>query len=335
MQMAMNPNAERYYESAQALRLPVAADPLTEGFHIMLGGKNYYFFRAITPLNNATSAVLVANKYASNSILRKAGIPVPSSAFLESSKNTPEWLAQQIAHLKYPMVVKPMMWTGKGRDVVCNIPDFNTLIAQCDKLGKAYPYLLIEEFHVNPKAYRVFIFRNKILDIIERVQPHVVADGIHRIQDLIKLENEHRKNTAYYLAPIEIGFEANRALEQQKYTLDSIPSKDKIVILGYTNNASRGGNILACSEKLCDENIKIFRKIVKTLNLEVAGIDFQCKDLQSPLTETNGVIIEVNHCPSVRIHEDGIKGSQRAVTKEILKALILRHPFDYINKLLK
>lgn len=331
--MAMNPNTQAYFDSAKKLRLTVVEEPVFEGFTMHLGRHRYHFFQALTPCNNCTSTFVAANKFTANSLLRNAGIPVPKSTYIAAEDFSYDVLAKLITDFKFPLVLKPLSWTGQGIDVICNIPDMYHLSQECEKLVKKYPHVMIEEFHGGLYAFRVLVFKNKILDIIERYPARIVGDGTHTVSALIESENEKRKAISSFLLPITLDFEAMQCLKKLGYTEYSVPREQETVVLGYTSNASRGGTIKAYKREICNENIEMVFNIMQLLNLDLAGIDIECKTLEEPIGLNNGVVLEVNHCPSLRIHEEGVAGTEKKVSLIVMRSFIWKHPFSYILQL--
>ena len=83
------------------------------------------------------------------------------------------------------------------------------------------------------------------------------------------------------------------------------------------------------------ENKNIILKAVKALDLELAGIDIECQDIQIPIPQSKGGILEANHAPSIRIHEDGMGGKENFVSMKIMRSFIYKHPFSYIISLFR
>lgn len=322
-------NSRLYFDSALKLKLPVSECRDIFGFQLALGKYNYYFFDKNVPNNNASSSLLVGDKYCANAILSKHNIPVPKATQLLGEDFSHENLTAVISDFKFPLVLKPTLYTSMGKDVICNITDYSTLYTLCEKLFKGYACLSIEEYHGNLQDYRILIFKNKIIDVVERYPPRVIGDGMLTIEQLVEKANEMRKQTSNIYLPIKFDHEAQVSLLSQGLTKESIPNPRQTVVLGYTCNTSRGGTIRAGSMKMCKENKALFLKTVKVLNLEFAGLDICCKSLLEPL-QGNGVIIEVNASPSVRIHEDGLGGAKKKVTYTVMKSYIYKHPILYL-----
>ncbi|MBS0285802.1 MAG: UDP-N-acetylmuramyl peptide synthase [Proteobacteria bacterium] len=331
----MDPNSQWYYNSALKLRLPVAECEAIEGLKLTFGKKIYYFFDKATPNNNSTSSFMCTNKYWINNILRDAGIPVPKARLIDGSKYNIDTLVTIISELKFPLVVKPVLWSSKGIDVICCIPNIKELTKICDLLIKVYPFLLVEEYHANLTDYRVLIFNGKILDVIARYPAFVIGNGKNTIEELAHIKNIDRSNTSSLLQPILFDYETNFCLGNQGLTKESVPENDQRVQINYTCNSSRGGELKSQPITMHKENKKLFLNVAKTLGLSLVGLDVLCKDINQPLIPNGGVIIEANHAPSIRIHEEGIGGKPKQVTSIILKTYIYKHPFYYLLHLAK
>lgn len=323
----MDPNSKIYYNSATKLNLPVEECKELEGFILKLGSNNYYFYNKITPYNYTSSTTVSTDKFAMNAILKAANIPVPKARKIDSYSFTYDLLLATVSDLKFPLVVKPTLYTSFGQDVICNIRNMPLLFQQCEKLRKYHSLLSIEEYHGNLQDYRVLVFKNKIIAVTERFPSAVTGNGTDTIEELIKIENIKRSKLVDFLKPIQMDFEFEQSLLTQKLTKDSIPEKGRKIVLGYVCNCSRGGTIKYRSTKMCNENKKLFLKVANILNLELTGIDVACKSLDEPIIGTNGIIIEANPCPSVRIHNEN-------VTILIMKSFIYKHPIDYLVHLL-
>lgn len=326
----MDENTAYYYKSARNYFLPVKAIDEINGFILRLGKKNYFFRGRETPFNNLSSAKVALNKYCTNKLLQMAGIPVPMATALHRSEYENGLLDVVMADLKFPVVVKPTLG-GLGKDVLCNVQALEQLRTFLDAMFPVYEYLSIEEFHGGLKSYRVLVFNKRIIGVIYREPAYVLGNGQHSIRELIDLTNADRAKLNDILAPIVIDEECHFRLAEHGITLDYIPREREKIRLGYTSNASRGGSFTALkNNRICKENRKLMVRIAELLNLDLAGIDVECEDISVPLELSSGVILEVNHCPSIRIHENPPIGEPNPVSKKIIRKLIFRHPFSYL-----
>lgn len=333
MELAINKNAVCYYNSAEDLFLPVDLIYDIEGFALHLGDRHYFFRGGETPWNSSCSTNIATNKYCANRILNKAGIPVPKAIALHIDDFTNGHLENIISDLSFPLVIKPSKDGRLGKDVICNIPNLEQLKALLAKTFPRYEFLSIEEFHGNLNSYRVLVFNQKIIGIVQRFPAQVFGDGEQTITELVASANLKRREISDTLKPIVIDDECHIRLKQLGITPDYVPKCNEKVVLCYTCNATRGGTYVSLNTKICKKNRKLFINAARALNLNLAGVDVECADINVPIETSKGVIIEVNPSPSVRIHEHPMVGKPVRVTKKIVRGLIYRHPLSYLRVL--
>lgn len=331
----MKKNADRYYQSALHYHFPVKLRPELEGFVLHLARKNYFFIRSSTPFNNTNSSLIARNKYHTSKILQQAGLPVPLFVTLSKEYLAKHCLEDEIADLRFPLVAKPCLETSKGDDVLCNIKNIHQLRHHLTKLFERYHYANVEEYHGNLQSYRVLVFKRKVIGVVLRTSAAVEGDGEHTISELIEITNHQRAQESDILKPIMVDEECEISLTELGVTLDTIPKPGEIIRLGFTSNASRGGSYLSVGKTICRENKKLMLKAVRTLGLNLAGLDIECEDISVPIAQSKGVIIEVNNAPSIRIHEESPTGKPVDVTKIIMRSFMFRHPFSYAWHLLR
>lgn len=328
----MNKNTVLYYKSASYLKLPVTEIEEIVGFEIKLGKKRYFFRAGDAPFNCSSSLSIANNKYCTNKILEASGFPTPKAdAFNKDSlqEDNPE---DFIGDLKFPLVLKPTLGTALGQDVLCNIKTIYQLKAYMKKRFEKYSYLSVEEFHGNLNSYRVLVFFNKVIGVVQRYPAQVVGDGIHSIKELMAIDNIKREKLKdrVSLGPLNIEDEEYHIrLKELNMTFDTIPKDQETVVLCYACNSTRGGTMKSLGKKICRENALLLGKAARALNLDLVGFDVACEDILIPLEKSRGVIIEANHNPDVTIHESPMYGKPNLVTKKILKRLIWRHPIAY------
>jgi hypothetical protein len=122
------------------------------------------------------------------------------------------------------------------------------------ELLQKYTQIMLEN-QIIGENYRIFIFENKVMDVVERVKPIVIGDGIHSIQKLIELRNEKQKKDGNY--PTKYIHE--NTILKQGYQLDSIPPKNKKIVITNTINYHNGANPKRIPlEKIPKKNIHLF-----------------------------------------------------------------------------
>lgn len=280
-----------------------------------------------------SSSGIAADKYRTNKLLERAEIPVPNAVSLHIDEFNQNLTEDIIAELNFPLVIKPLLNGAQGKDVLCNIQTLEELLAHLERYFASYDHLMIEEFHGKLKSYRVLVFNRKVVGVVIRHPASIMGDGKHTVEELIKLTNTDRKKINDFLGPIVIDDECLIRLNELGIGVDYIPPSGKHIVLCYTSNATRGGTYASLGKQICEENRKLMIRVATVLNLGLAGIDVECADINKPMAGTTGVIIEVNHRPSVRIHELPISGTPHVVTKEIMRYFIFRHPWAYLRSL--
>lgn len=328
-------NAERYYKSSQTLFLPVKPVVEINGFELKLGSRHYLFRESETPFNNISSSNIAADKFCTNNLLRKKGIPVPSAVSIHISEFQQNKTEELIANLTFPLVIKPLLNGSQGKDVLCNIQSLEELLHFLTEYFAIYDRLLIEEFHGNLRSYRVLVFNWKVIGVVERFPASVLGDGKHNIKELVEITNIKRREISDFLGPIRLDDESTIKLRELGKNVEYVPTLGERIYLGYTSNATRGGTYESLEKQICRENSKLMIKVASVLNLGLAGIDLECTDINIPISKSSGVIIEVNHRPSIRIHELPLTGKPHLVTRTVMRYFIYRHPIGYLYSLYK
>ena len=158
-----------------------------------------------------------------------------------------------------------------------------------DNLNK-YNNIMLEEF-TEGNIYRVFIFNNKIIDIIKREKPYIVGNGYDSVEILINKRNQALIDEGFFETK-NIGFDY---IEKQGFTMRSIvPAHIKVYITNIANMYN--GAILERINisSIPHKNRALFLNVGKVLNINYYGIDYLSKDITSPYIEGEDVILEVN-----------------------------------------
>lgn len=303
-----------------------------DGFELNLHKHHYFFYGAEPPINSATSTRIGRHKYLANRLLEKAEIPVPKAVLVGKEELEQDAFSIHLRQLKFPLVVKPLN-ERQGNGVLCNIQNIDELRSALSQAFATYAVVIVEEFHANLLSYRVLVFNQKVIGVVLRHPSAVIGDGQHNINELITLTNKERKKINEFLGPITLDTEALICLKEQKLNQDYVPRVGEKVALGYTCNATRGGTYENINTRINKENRKLMIRVANTLNLKLVGIDVQCADINKPIRYGEGVIIEANEIPSIRIHELPMYGPANLVTRKIMRYFIYRHPLAYLCSL--
>lgn len=329
----MNPNIRILHHLAKKWGLPFKYHTDGDVLEITLAKKHYYFFRSRTFLNEGGGIYIAGNKYVANQVLEKSGFSVSKSTFFTNLDYQNKQLKELIGDLTFPLVAKPLKNTGRGTAVFSKIKDIQTLNIYLERFFRMYDAVVLEEFQGNLNEYRVVVLNNKVLAILSRTGASVIGDGIHTIEELISIKNEERLKQMQTLtiSPLVFDEEYQHCLDEVGLNLQHIPAKNKKIRLSYTANTGRGGDIYTCSTKINPQNTKTLIDSVHTLGLVYGGIDLLCEDLDKPFDEQRWIIIEINSCPDLSIHQIPNTGKNRPVAHLVLWELIKKHPFAYLK----
>ncbi len=326
----MNKVMELYFASSQELNLhPVAIEEIN-GFKISLGNKTFLFSNGNAPFNDAASASITYDKFFTNKLLEKSGLPVPrASACLRDDF---EQGKLDVSQLNFPLVTKPTYDSSCGEDVFCNIKDEEQLQSILKKNFEYYFCMSIEEYQPDLRSYRVLVLYGKVIGLVERIPAQVVGDGLHTIAELIELQNAKRKRLLHLLplGDLRIMDETVEIFNDLGVNEKTIPKQNEKIPLRYICNSTFGGSMKGLDlNSIHPKNAKLAALAAKALNLNFVGFDLICEDIGIPIENSRGYFIEANQNPDITIHENVTKGPATPVSKIVLKKLIHQNLFAY------
>ena len=253
--------------------------------------------------NTMDAIKLAKNKDATSTLLMKNNIPVPNFMIV-SIYDHPKEIYKKMRNnqkpIAFPIVLKPINGTF-GIDVFTNIDDINTLTSTLQYFKdskKRYKHVLLEE-QIEGDCYRIFIFNNKVIDVIKREKPFVIGNSTSRLGDLIEERNEQQKKDGFFITKNI----STLYLKKQGYTVDDVPKNgEKIFITDIINmhNGAQISRILL--EKIPQKNIDLFLKVNKVMDITCSGLDYLSNDITVEYDKNNSRILEVNGTPDTEIH---------------------------------
>jgi cyanophycin synthetase len=236
-------------------------------------------------------------------------------------------LLQEAEKIGYPVVLKPQCG-NKGQGVVLNIKNQKQLVNSYINLKKNQKDIILEKYFYG-RDYRVCVVNYKVVAVSLRIAPFVIGNGKDNLRTLIEILNkdplrgeDHEKA----LTKIKIDKELISCLSKRGFELDYIPKEDEKILLRENANLSTGGMAIDCTEEICEENIEYCINAAKTLGLDICGVDICSKDISTPLRENDGVVLEINAAPGIRMHHYPSEGKKRNVGKAILEMLYDENP---------
>lgn len=259
--------------------------------------KNNNLLKKYSTLNFNTneSHKTAKNKPLTNNILNKNNIPTPNHIIITKDnlfmfKDTSQY---------FPCVLKPVDGM-QGKDVYTHIDTQEEFDHIINKLIIKYDKIMLENL-VEGNNYRIFIFNDKVMDIIEREKPYIIGDGISNVDELIKRKNDDLvKRDLFTVKYID-----KKLIKSYGYNMNDIVKKNNKIFITNTVNFHNGANAKRIDiNKVNKKNIEIFIKAHKLIGLECSGVDYMSNDISVAYYKNKGQIIEVNDLVDTKIHID-------------------------------
>ncbi|MGZ4746562.1 MAG: cyanophycin synthetase [Oryzihumus sp.] len=318
--LAFGPSTAAILEEAVSRDIPWIR--LNEYSLVQLGqGVHAQRIRAtMTSMTGALAVDIAGDKELTTRLLASAGLPVPRSEAVRSVERAVA-VAERIG---YPVVVKPLDG-NHGRGVCLDLQDADAVreavpVAQ----GESRRGSVIVETFVTGRDYRCLIIGGRMQAIAERVPAHVLGDGEHTVAELVEITNsDPRRGVGHekVLTKLKVDDAAVDLVRSQGFGMDDVPPAGEMVKLALTGNMSTGGISVDRTFEAHPDNVEIAEEAARMIGLDVAGIDFICPDIASPVRETGGAICEVNAAPGFRMHTHPTVGEPQFIAKPVVDLL--------------
>lgn len=286
------------------------------GFYQIGYGKQGRMIEATIGANTSCiSTDIASDKMLTKELLIQQNIPVADGAKIYNAIS----LLKEGERIGYPLVIKPR-FGSKGNGVALNLKSDKELIKAYNYLKDIHNELMIERY-VEGNDYRVCVVNYNVVAVSLRIPPFIIGDGKNNIKNLIRILNSDSKRGYDHEKPltkIKIDDSLLKFLEKQNMNLLTIPERGKKIKLRENANLSTGGIAIDCTDKISEENKKICIRAAQTIGLDICGIDIKTTDIEKSLHE-NGVIMEINAAPGIRMHHYPTEGRVRDVGEAILK----------------
>lgn len=310
-------------DAAKEYSLPVMQLGDSDIYQIGYGKMSRVIEASIGNRTNCVSVDISCDKLLTKQLLQNQNIPVAEGNKVFNIIG----LLQEAERIGYPVVLKPQ-YGNKGKGVILNIKNQKQLIESYINLRKSENDIIIEKYFQG-KDYRVCVVNYKVVAVSLRLAPFVIGNGTDNLKRLIDILNEdplrgddHEKA----LTKIKIDSQLNACLSKRKLNLDYVPQNGEEILLRENANISTGGVAIDCTDEICQENIDCCINAAKTLGLDICGIDICTRNIKDPIKESNGIIMEINAAPGIRMHHYPSKGKKRNVGKAILEMIYDEKP---------
>ena len=274
----------------------------------------------MTSLTSAIGVDVASDKSLTNRLLDSAGLPVPRAEVVD----TEEGAVAAAKRLGFPCVVKPLDG-NHGRGVHLDLRSEEAVRAAFHgALAQSRAGDVVIETYVAGNDYRCLVIGGKVAAIAERVPASVTGDGEHTVRELVDIANaDPRRGIGHekVLTRIKVDEAAEELVRDQGFGMDDVLPAGTWVKLALTGNMSTGGTSIDRTIEAHPDNVEIAETAAHIVGLDVAGIDFICPDIATPVRETGGAIVEVNAAPGFRMHTHPTEGEPQYVARPVIDSL--------------
>ena len=311
---AIGPSTAEIIKGAEKFNMPVIDIGNGDFYQIGYGKQGRCIEAAITSETRCVAVDISCDKLITKKLLDIQNLPVARGQKVSNVLD----LLRAADEIGYPVVLKPQ-FGSKGKGVFVDIRSKKELVKTYDYLKNQFKDIIIEKYHEGDD-FRVCIVNNEVVAVSKRIPPFIIGDGLKNIEQLVEDINstENRgRNHEKPLTKIDIDF---IYLNEQGYHLSTVLEKGKKVFLRQNANLSTGGIAVDYTDAISDENKKICVRAAKAIGLDVCGIDICTKDITKSI-KGNGVILEVNSAPGLRMHVYPSYGKSRNIGEKVINML--------------
>lgn len=256
----------------------------------------------VYPTNSKVGRKIAIDKFKSEQLLKKADLLTTNSMlFNMNEKEAAKEAAFKDGEPEKGIVIKPLdLSLGKGVFVNVTKENFEAHWEQCVKIMKANGrteddgLILVQDF-MDGFEVRATVLEGHLISVVARVPAFVIGDGSKTINELIDEKNEMRSSCGFLSKNLIKKSDAVTAfISNEGYTLDSVPEKDKYVLLLSVSNTSFGGEVMELTESVTEETRELALNAVAALpDMTCSGVDIMIRDFE----DKNPRVIEINPFP--------------------------------------
>jgi len=290
-------------------------------FLLKYKGKSYYFHYSPTTLlhkylKKYKDPTVYDDKYTFKRILITNNLSYPEGKVFFSKKNA--FLYGK--SLGFPLVVKPASSTF-SHHVSLEINDEDTL-KKAIAIAKLIDCRIIVERFIEGDAHRMMFIGEKFIVCSKRTRPCIIGDGQSTMSVLIDKFNSNPlrgkiNQIGFSLYQIEKEDHLIAYLHAQGITLNSVIENGRKIYLSDKSNCSSGAEVLNVTEQVCVENIQLFQKLHRALEIGVTAVDFICTDVSQPWYRQPFAFLENNSFPAIEPQHYPSTGKPADVAKAI------------------
>jgi cyanophycin synthetase len=286
-------------------------------------GKVLEIFSSTPPTTPFSAGMRANDKYFTHVALEEIALPL-AETYVAPNKDAVQEYAQKILDHGNTVVVKPLD-SGHGHGITVNIKSHDSIKRAANHASEYSDKILLQAFVPQAVDVRLLCINFKFVAALVRMPARVRGDGVHTIGQLIELENNGGRRGIAYTK--ELGFiDADRAADYLGEELQSVPEKGQWAQVLGTANVGTGGETADVTDDVPEWMKTMAEKASKAMDLACCGVDFLISEMpKSGMTEVelSPIIIELNKCPALFIHETPTYGKPQPTTDAYLDYLAI------------
>jgi cyanophycin synthetase len=290
------PSAMKLLEGAHKASIPYCH--LGKGVFRLGWGKNaVLFWASMAQTDSYCGMKLTGDKLCTAKLLSAAGVAVPVH---KAVKSLPAAI-QACKSLGFPVVIKPVD-SERGEGVTVDLKDELSLAVAFEKamqFSKAKSVLV--ERQVKGVCHRLFMVNGRLLYAVKRWPPSVFGDGVSSLKQLVEANVQHELSKLpferYPLVPWDN--ETESFIREIGLTADFVPVALQRIPLRRIESTLWGGFDEEVTSLVHPDILRQARIACALVHMTVVGVDVITEDISKPLSETGGVINELNGGPSL------------------------------------
>ena len=274
----------------------------------------------ITSETRQIAVGIAGDKEETHKILYDLGLPTTTQHIAYKQEEA----IQQAKKVGFPVVLKPLDG-NHGRGVSINLTsDEQVIVAFKEAQSQSTNRATIVENYVTGLDHRMLVVNGELVAVSKRVPGHVVGDGTSTIEELVEIVNsDPRRGIGHekVLTRLKFDEQAERLLSEAEKNHETVLAKDEIFYLCAAGNLSMGGTAIDMTDVVHPDNREMAVRAIKSIGLDVGGVDFLTDDITQSYKDIGGAIVEVNAAPGFRMHVAPSEGKPRDVAAAVMDML--------------
>lgn len=290
-------------------------------------GKLLHIFSTTPPTTTYADAALANDKLASHALLETHGVHQLRSVVAGEPDTYDRTDAVRLMNEVGKVVVKPFDG-GHGKGITVGVQTEQQLDAAIQYgLGftKNAKRVVVQQQYAHDTMYdiRISCIDGVYQAAVLRVAARVFGDGVQTVQQLIEQENNSPQRGKPYYAQLAV-IDQTRAAEYLGERYTAVPAQgEEVQVLGVANYGA-GGELVDVTDDIPAWMIEEAEKVSVVTGLKVSGVDYMLsapprKDATE--SDLDPVIIEINKCPALVMHDIPTRGAPRGVVAAYVEYL--------------